>query len=88
MSVLANTPQREAMGYSRVACRLAASISSTVIFSSTAIWSMNAPVPPAQEPFIRSSVPPRKKITLASSPPSSTTTLVSGSSRLMTSPVA
>ena len=56
--------------------------------SSTAIWSMNAPVPPAQEPFIRSSMPPAKKITLASSPPSSITAPVSGASRPITAPVA
>ena len=39
---------------------------------------MNAPVPPAQEPFIRSSSAPPKKMILASSPPSSMTASVSG----------
>jgi len=43
-----------------------------------AIWSMKAPVPPAQEPFIRSSSAPPKKMILASSPPSSMTASVSG----------
>ena len=57
-------------------------------FSSVAIWSMKAPVPPAQEPFIRSSMPPSKKMILASSPPSSMTAEASGSSRSTTSPVA
>ena len=32
-----------------------------VIFSSAAIWSINAPVPPAQLPFMRSSSPPGQK---------------------------
>ena len=39
---------------------------------------MKAPVPPAQEPFIRSSSAPPKKMILASSPPSSMTASVSG----------
>ena len=36
-------------------------ISSALIFSRVAIWSMKAPVPPAQLPFIRTSVPPVEK---------------------------
>ena len=47
--------------------------SSGVTFSREAIWSMKAPVPPAQVPFIRSSTPPVRKRILASSPPSSMT---------------
>ena len=72
----------------RVAVRDSLSISSVVRSSKVAIWSINAPVPPAQVPFIRSSAPPSKKMTFASSPPSSITTLVSGSSALTVSPVA
>ena len=87
-SVLANTPHREAMGYNRSLSRLSRSSSSVVTLRSIAIWSMKAPVPPGQEPFIRSSMPPSKKIIFASSPPSSTTAEASGSRRRTTSPVA
>ena len=55
----------------RSALRLSASSSPTLTFSSEAIWSIKAPVPPAQLPFMRWSSPPVKKIILASSPPSS-----------------
>ncbi len=41
------------------------------VSSSEAIWSMKAPVPPAQVPFMRCSMPLSKKMILASSPPSS-----------------
>ncbi len=78
MSVLANTPQRDAIEYSFLLCSLNLLSSSGVILSRVAIWSINAPVPPAQEPFMRSSRPPEKNIILASSPPSSITTSVSG----------
>ena len=73
----------------RVDCWLRRSSSATSTSSSVAIWSMNAPVPPAQLPFMRSSMPPvarSKKMILASSPPSSTTTLVSGASARTSSP--
>ena len=66
----------------------AASISSALIFRRVAIWSMKAPVPPAQEPFIRTSVPPVKNRILASSPPSSMMTSVPGTRRLAATRVA
>ena len=53
-------------------------ISSPVMFIKDAIWSANAPVPPAQVPFMRTSRLPFKKRIFASSPPSSITTSVSG----------
>ncbi len=49
-----------------------------VTFINVAIWSMKAPVPPAQLPFMRSSRAPPKKMILASSPPSSMTASVPG----------
>ena len=49
--------------------------SSGVMESSVAIWSIKAPVPPAQE---RTSMEPVRKRILASSPPSSMTTSASG----------
>ena len=76
------------MGYSLPALRLNLSSSSTVMLSSVAIWSINAPVPPAQLPFIRSSIPPLKKIIFASSPPSSITQEASGSRSFTTCAVA
>ena len=65
------------------------SSSSMLTFSSTAIWSMKAPVPPAQLPFMRRSAarPLRKNTTLASSPPMSMSDDVSGW-RFMTAFVA
>ena len=48
------------------------------VFNKTAIWSMNAPVPPAQLPFMRCSNAPSKNVILASSPPNSMATSVSG----------
>ncbi|MPM77209.1 hypothetical protein SDC9_124209 [bioreactor metagenome] len=80
-SLLANTPQRDAMVYVFSARRAAVSSSSAVSFKSVAIWSIKAPVPPAQEPFIRTSSPFVIKRILASSPPSSITTSVPGVSR-------
>ena len=72
-SVLLNTPQREAMGYIRSAFKASSFICSTEKPNSSAIWSIKAPVPPAQFPFMRKSVavPLRKNTTLASSPPMS-----------------
>ena len=87
-SLLANTPQRDAMVYVFSALWAALSSSSADIFKSVAIWSMNAPVPPAQEPFIRTSMPPVRKRILASSPPSSMTASVSGASRFTATRVA
>ena len=46
--------------------------------SNTAIWSIKAPVPPAQEPFIRSSSCPVRNTIFASSPPNSMTTSAFG----------
>ena len=63
---MARLRENIAMGYSRVLCRLSSSSSSAVMPSRVAIWSIKAPVPPAQEPFIRSSIPPSKKMILAS----------------------
>jgi hypothetical protein len=68
--------------------RLISSSLSTVTSRSVAIWSMNAPVPPAQEPFMRSSAPPSKKMIFASSPPSSMTHEASGAYLFTTSLVA
>ena len=71
MSVLQNTPHREAMGYTLSAFKARRFNSSTSTPRIIAIWSMNAPVPPAQFPFIRKSAasPSLKNTTLASSPP-------------------
>ena len=54
-SVLAKTPQREAMGC--MALALDASVLSpwVSVCSNVAIWSMKAPVPPAQASFMRRS---------------------------------
>ena len=57
-------------------------ISSAPIFSRVAIWSIKAPVPPAQLPFMRTSVPLVRNRILASSPPSSITQSVAGTKRL------
>ena len=80
MSVLQNTPQRDAMGYTCTARAARPSSSPTLTPRSTAIWSMKAPVPPAQLPFMRRSAarPSRKNTTLASSPPMSIIDDVSG----------
>ena len=73
-SVLAKTPQREAIGW--VLCAFwASSFNSMVLtLSKVAIWSMKAPVPPAQASFIRSSTPLFKNKILPSSPPNSIAT--------------
>ena len=73
MSVLENTPHLEAIGYN-VSDVFANSLRSEVLTPSrVAVWSMNAPVPPAQPPFMRISgdFPFSKKIILLSSPPMS-----------------
>ena len=57
-------------------------ISSALIFSRVAIWSIKAPVPPAQLPFMRTSVPLVRNRIFASSPPSSITQSVAGTNRL------
>ena len=46
----------------RVECWLRRSSSATSTSRSVAIWSMNAPVPPAQLPFMRSSMPPVARV--------------------------
>ena len=56
-SVLANTPQRLAMGYSVVAPCASTFRPPASVFKSAAIWSMKAPVPPAHVPFMRCSMP-------------------------------
>ena len=48
------------------------------VSSSVAIWSMNAPVPPAHEPFMRCSGVGFRYVILASSPPSSMMTSACG----------
>ena len=48
------------------------------VSSREAIWSRNAPVPPAQVPFILCSIDWSKYIIFASSPPNSITTSVCG----------
>ena len=78
-SVFAKTPHREAIGCETVAESASSSSPAASVERSAAIWSMKAPVPPAQLPFIRSSSPPLRKMILASSPPSSMTASVSGS---------
>ena len=72
----------------RDALRLSKSSSLTLTSSSDAIWSINAPVPPAQLPFMRWSSPPVKKIIFASSPPNSIAQDASGCLRRTTSAVA
>ena len=62
--------------------------SSALSFSSVAIWSINAPVPPAQEPFMRTSMAPERKSIFASSPPSSIMQSVPGESRFAATRVA
>ena len=56
-SVLANTPQRLAMGYMVVWLFASSLRPPASVFRSEAIWSMKAPVPPAQVPFMRCSMP-------------------------------
>ena len=78
MSDFANTPHLDAIVYISVDLSARRSMSFIEIPSSVAIWSMNAPVPPAQEPFILTSSLFFKKRILASSPPSSMTASVFG----------
>ena len=78
ISDLAKTPQRDAIVYICVDCSLSLSISSRLMPRSVAIWSMNAPVPPAHVPFILTSSPFFRKRIFASSPPSSIIVSVSG----------
>ncbi|KAF5038170.1 hypothetical protein DSECCO2_557100 [anaerobic digester metagenome] len=78
ISDFAKTPQREAIGYI-VLCFFESSFNPVAsVFIRTAIWSMKAPVPPAQDPFMRCSRFPVRYVILASSPPSSITTSVEG----------
>ena len=58
MSVFENTPQRDAMGCSCFAANAMSFSSPIEQPMSAAIWSMNAPVPPAQLPFMRKSGTP------------------------------
>ena len=79
-SVFAKTPQRDAIGYRcsyarAISLRPAASVSKSVD-----IWSMNAPVPPAHDPFIRCSGVGLRYVIFASSPPSSMMTSACGTS--------
>ena len=56
-SDFAKTPQRLAIGWMR-SMPLASSLRpGASVLSSDAIWSMKAPVPPAQVPFMRCSMP-------------------------------
>ena len=79
ISVFAYTPQRPEMSYTCSPFAASALNSSTGTFSTDAISSINAPVPPAQLPFIRISETlliwsvslSLKKIIFASWPPSS-----------------
>ena len=77
ISLLAKTPQREAIVYRLLLSFAISFITFGVTPISCAIWSMKEPVPPAQVPFILTSTAPVKKRILASSPPSSITTSVS-----------
>ena len=75
---MAKTPHLEAMGYI-VSYPFANSFNPEASVSRReAIWSTNAPVPPAQLPFILCSISFFKYVILASSPPSSMATSVSG----------
>ena len=73
-SVLAKTPQREAIGWVLVACCASSFNCMVLTLSNVAIWSMKAPVPPAQASFMRSSTPLFKNKILPSSPPNSMAT--------------
>ena len=77
-SDLANTPQRDAILHIFSWWLDSSFNSSAVTFSKDAIWSINAPVPPAQLPFILISKPPVRNNILASSPPNSITVSVFG----------
>ena len=55
-SALANTPQRDAIGYIVLPFIAKSFNPSVVVFNKTAIWSKNDPVPPAQVPFILCSI--------------------------------
>ena len=56
ISVLQNTPHLDAMGYTSVAFWARSFNSFIDTPSKIAIWSINAPVPPAQFPFMRKSI--------------------------------
>ena len=56
-SDLAKTPQRDAMGWICVAPLASSLRPAASVCSRLAIWSMKAPVPPAQVPFMRCSMP-------------------------------
>ena len=56
MSVFANTPHLDAIGYMMLYSFAALLRPDASVFNKTAIWSMNAPVPPAQVPFILCSI--------------------------------
>ena len=90
ISVFEKTPQREAIGYTFSA--LCASVLSSLVSISNkaAVWSIKAPVPPAQLPFIRISgiFPSSKKIILLSSPPISMNVRTSECFRLIYSAAA
>ncbi len=87
-SDLAKTPQRDAIGYRWVYSAARSLRPEASVCRSVAIWSMKAPVPPAQVPFIRCSGTGLRYVIFASSPPSSMTTSASGCSRSMTSVAA
>ncbi len=76
ISVFANTPHLDAIGYIIFESLDNSFTPFASVFNNTAIWSMNAPVPPAQVPFILWSIPSFKYVIFASSPPSSITTSV------------
>ena len=56
-SDLAKTPQRDAIGWICVASLASSFRPEASVWSREAIWSMKAPVPPAQVPFMRCSMP-------------------------------
>ena len=78
ISVFAKTPHLEAIGYIVVYFFAYSFNPLGSVCNNEAIWSINAPVPPAQVPFIRCSIDLSKYIIFASSPPSSITTSVCG----------
>ena len=55
-SVLANTPHLDAIGYIILKFFANSFKPDASVFNSDAIWSINAPVPPAHVPFILCSI--------------------------------
>ena len=78
ISVFAKTPHLAAIGYITSYFFAASFKPSPSVLRRMAIWSIKAPVPPAQVPFILCSMALPKYVIFASSPPSSMATSVWG----------